>query len=642
MSRVVHPDRQDLPAWLFGSLTGSVAVAMAVGGVVTSTTNGQPAAIGLLAGLSVTGLAAWLLPSVSLRLVAHVALFTSGAAVARFASIGPMIENGTQTILLWMLAAVATLVLSARVGHHAVPVAAPVAASPAVAGSRPGRSAAHVVLVAAVVIAVVTVLAPYAVSRAGTSASAGRGPTSAPAGGSSLLRASSSLDMTQRPELTDEVVLTVRADQDLFLRGQVYDRWDGRTWTPSSTDRYALVGGEQVSSPPEDLGALGSEAVEQTIRIEAGYSDVFFAAPTAVAIDARLPVVQTLDGGLQVRRGAMGRGETYRVTSRRQPLSEDLLRRVRGEVPNMVMRTYAAAPTTTARVTALADDIVRRSGATTTYDRVRALEDWMDDNLEYSIDAPTAPEGVDVVDDFLFRSKLGWCEQIASSLVVMARSQGIPARLATGYVMDERDPVTGSYVVRARNAHAWAEVWFPEVGWVPFDPTAGVPLSVGPPADDTMADWIVQHLVELVVGLAVLVLAFVVGRRSLRRVLDRRRDRPRTWAALADRRLTSVGESFGVARRPGDTATGYARRVEAEAPPDGAEVDLDLVAIGAVIDEHLYAPTAPDDRRRAEADAALDAASERVAVSSRERAGTGRSGDPGRRRTRRSDPTRTR
>ena len=59
----------------------------------------------------------------------------------------------------------------------------------------------------------------------------------------------------------------------------------------------------------------------------------------------------------------------------------------------------------------------------------------------------------------------------------MARSVGIPARLATGFVPGTRDALTGQFVVRERDAHAWAEIYFPGVGWQPFDPTASVPLA---------------------------------------------------------------------------------------------------------------------------------------------------------------------
>ena len=118
-----------------------------------------------------------------------------------------------------------------------------------------------------------------------------------------------------------------------------------------------------------------------------------------------------------------------------------------------------------------------RTPGQSTYDTILAYERWLGANTEYDLDAPVPPDGADAVDDFLFESKLGYCEQIASTLTVMLRSQGVPARLATGYVPGERDRVSGVWKVRASDAHAWVEVWFPQTGWQPFDPTASVPLS---------------------------------------------------------------------------------------------------------------------------------------------------------------------
>jgi Transglutaminase-like superfamily/Domain of unknown function (DUF4129) len=75
------------------------------------------------------------------------------------------------------------------------------------------------------------------------------------------------------------------------------------------------------------------------------------------------------------------------------------------------------------------------------------------------------------VEYFLFEQQRGYCEQFSSSLAVMARSQGIPARVATGYAPGEYNPFTGLYDVRASDAHAWVEVYFPQYGWTTFDPT---------------------------------------------------------------------------------------------------------------------------------------------------------------------------
>lgn len=83
------------------------------------------------------------------------------------------------------------------------------------------------------------------------------------------------------------------------------------------------------------------------------------------------------------------------------------------------------------------------------------------------------------IDDFLFNTKSGFCEHYASAFVFLMRAAGIPARVVTGYQGGELNPVGNYMVVRQSEAHAWAEVWFPDAGWERVDPTAAVsPLRV--------------------------------------------------------------------------------------------------------------------------------------------------------------------
>jgi transglutaminase-like putative cysteine protease len=82
--------------------------------------------------------------------------------------------------------------------------------------------------------------------------------------------------------------------------------------------------------------------------------------------------------------------------------------------------------------------------------------------------------GRDSADEFWFDRKQGFCEHIASSFVVLMRALDIPARIVTGYQGGELNAVDGFHVVRQSDAHAWAEVWLPERGWVRVDPTSAV------------------------------------------------------------------------------------------------------------------------------------------------------------------------
>jgi hypothetical protein len=148
-------------------------------------------------------------------------------------------------------------------------------------------------------------------------------------------------------------------------------------------------------------------------------------------------------------------------------------------------------------------------------------------------------EGADAVDDFLFQSRLGFCEQIASALTIMLRSQGVPARLATGYVPGERDRVSGVWNVRSSDAHAWVEVWFPLTGWQPFDPTAEVPLAAdagGGTVGGDLAGALVSSIVSHRTGVGLAVLAAVVAGLLVRLVtIDRHRRRRGRWGLLQDR-----------------------------------------------------------------------------------------------------------
>jgi hypothetical protein len=107
------------------------------------------------------------------------------------------------------------------------------------------------------------------------------------------------------------------------------------------------------------------------------------------------------------------------------------------------------------------------------FDTVMALTTYLQSNFQYSLELGHGPAGRDPVDWFLFDVKIGYCEQFATAEVLMLRSLGIPARLATGYSTGDYDPVLDQAVVREHDAHAWVEAWFPNHGWVPIDPSPG-------------------------------------------------------------------------------------------------------------------------------------------------------------------------
>ncbi|MBU1775606.1 MAG: transglutaminase domain-containing protein, partial [Gammaproteobacteria bacterium] len=94
------------------------------------------------------------------------------------------------------------------------------------------------------------------------------------------------------------------------------------------------------------------------------------------------------------------------------------------------------------------------------------------EGFEYTLEPPLL--GINGVDQFLFETKQGFCEHYAGSFVVLMRAAGIPARVVTGYQGGEFNELGGYYILRQSDAHAWAEVWLGERGWVRIDPTAAI------------------------------------------------------------------------------------------------------------------------------------------------------------------------
>ena len=101
-----------------------------------------------------------------------------------------------------------------------------------------------------------------------------------------------------------------------------------------------------------------------------------------------------------------------------------------------------------------------------------ALAYFNQQNFRYTLEPP--PLGVHGVDDFLFETRLGFCEHYASAFVFLMRAAHIPARVVTGYQGGEYNELGNYYIVRQSDAHAWAEIWLAGQGWKRIDPTAAI------------------------------------------------------------------------------------------------------------------------------------------------------------------------
>jgi transglutaminase-like putative cysteine protease len=150
------------------------------------------------------------------------------------------------------------------------------------------------------------------------------------------------------------------------------------------------------------------------------------------------------------------------------------LRSASTNYPEQIRDRYLALPQDLPqRVRELAAQIIEQKG--NPYDQAKAIESYLRTNYPYDLDVPAPPEDQDVADYFLFDLKKGYCDYYATAMVVLARASGLPARFVSGYSPGSYDPAGAQYIVRELNAHSWAEVYFPEIGWIEFEPTASQP-----------------------------------------------------------------------------------------------------------------------------------------------------------------------
>ena len=314
---------------------------------------------------------------------------------------------------------------------------------------------------------------------------------------------------------SNAVVMHIQIDgdrigsHDLHWRGVALANFDGHTWSrsPDAAPLQHLpdsgFGVPPQSGFPRPYTAA-SLAREKIIRyhvlMEPIGTNVFFLAPWPRSIRGDYRLLAGDSSGVfefDERRAIT----SYEATSDISTPLPDELRRAGSNYPVMVSAPYLRLPLgVDPRVAQLAAQIASRSG--NAYDRAAAIERYLRIRYGYTLELPRT-QVKDPIANFLFERKQGHCEYFASSMAVMLRTLGIPSRVVNGFRSDEFNDLTGSYVIRAKDAHAWVEAYFPGYGWQTFDPTpsssGGTPQGWGRIAlyIDAMASfwrvWIVSY-----------------------------------------------------------------------------------------------------------------------------------------------------
>lgn len=282
-------------------------------------------------------------------------------------------------------------------------------------------------------------------------------------------------------QLDDTPALTVKADAPALWRGLVYDHYNSSGWSRTNDGPAGVLADESGDGwwrldPDAGLKQVLPEGAttrrnRQRVTPHIDTSNIVIAAAQPIAVRS---------GGRQ--RGGYGvdkygcirgwsrrsRTRPYEVVSLSPRVSAEELRDAGDRYPPWVDDYLHLPALTQTKLAPLAEEITQE--CKTPYDKVVAIQQYLYEECRYTLDVPPIPASQDAVAYFLLTTKIGACDLYSSSLAVLLRLSGVPARVATGYSTGERDPETGLYHVKLADAHAWTEVYFPGIGWVTFDP----------------------------------------------------------------------------------------------------------------------------------------------------------------------------
>lgn len=288
--------------------------------------------------------------------------------------------------------------------------------------------------------------------------------------------------------VSDRPIMEVEASSGRYWRAVAFDRFTGRQWINTAEGETTY----RSNQPIPTTSWTARAPVTQTITVRTPTGNVLLAMPDVVQASIPLAALQqplayanladsasTGQDDTEVTwarsRITLEAGESYRVISSHTTVTIRELREAGiVDYPAQTLDRYLQLPLGfSSQIEELAVQVM--ADAPTTYDKVKTLERFLR-AFDYDEGIAAPPANVDPLEYFLFDIQRGYCDYYASAMAAMLRSQGIPARTASGYAEGTYDPEIGTYLITERDAHTWVEVYFPTYGWIEFEPTAGESL----------------------------------------------------------------------------------------------------------------------------------------------------------------------
>lgn len=294
-----------------------------------------------------------------------------------------------------------------------------------------------------------------------------------------------------RIKQSDQVIMHVQIENDrggfanLKWRGVALSDFDGRTWRNPEEGRRQLMALGRPGVNRFDLMQIEilannllrsddmfrtSRRLRYTVSMEPIGTNVLFLASVPITVSGKMRELAADDMGSIYNFDSARMLDGYSALS----LLPNPDRVRSAEAAPGDLRQFTGVPRLDPRIPALAQEITRQYS--TDFDKANAIELYLRTRFGYSLDMPTSPPP-DPLAYFLFLRKEGHCEYFASAMAVMLRTLGIPARVVNGFRNGEYNDVTGSYIIRGKDAHSWVEAYIQGGGWTEFDPTPPDPKA---------------------------------------------------------------------------------------------------------------------------------------------------------------------
>ncbi|MEM7129247.1 MAG: transglutaminase domain-containing protein [Chloroflexota bacterium] len=312
----------------------------------------------------------------------------------------------------------------------------------------------------------------------------------------------------------NSVIFQVDAGEGRYWRAVTYDTYTGTEWFNTSETTLDIeaattipVGDWQMRTPltqtitllsPTGNVVFGAPDIfKASIPLIANYNFVDSAPVPSSAVLDEVTDEQAIELTMTRTNRGLEPGDSYTVVSWQVDITQNALRAAGTNYPSdAFVERYTQLPEDfSERVKATA--LEQTTGAVTAYDKAAMLEGYLR-GFEYDDQIPAPSAGTDPVEYFLYDIQRGYCDYYATSMVTMLRSLGIPSRTASGYAEGSYETLSGTdedllmgegiHYISERDAHTWVEVYFPDFGWVEFEPTAGESDLIRPEdRDDDLA-----------------------------------------------------------------------------------------------------------------------------------------------------------